>query len=193
MVWYIETMQDEIVPSNFSVVFTTDQINAVVTKCATQIQNALTSMNNTKEVVFVGILKGGAYFLCDLTRAIPFAHTIDFMQISSYGNSQSQSVIKINCSFDASKYINHIIVLVDELVDNGATLENAKEFLVKRGIKAGNIFTCVAFIKNTKYCDMVNFYGLVVPDPNLWLVGYGLDDSQHYRNCRNLYAKLSTD
>lgn len=177
------------IPEEFSLVFTSEQINLAITNCATQIKNMLLSLNNNK-VVFVGILKGCVYFLTDLTRIIDIPHSIDFMQISSYGDSQDQGSIKINCLFEPNKYIDHIIILVDELVDNGTTLENAKEFLVKRGIKSQNIFTCVTFVKKSKYCDIVNFYGLIVPDPNLWLVGYGLDDAQQYRQCQNLYSKI---
>lgn len=141
-----------------------------------------------KNVVVVCILKGASYFFVDLTRELVIPHSTYFIEASSYRDSQTQQEVEICSQIVPSKFKNKEVIILDELFDNGATINMIRNKIIDEGhVVHQNIFTCTLFKKDkeTSYPNP-DLYGVIVPD--VWLVGYGLDDNQEKRNWTYLYA-----
>lgn len=169
---------------NYLVVMDSLAINKCVDKCANYINRKF----DGQDIICVGILKGAVYFFVDLTRKITIPHSCYFIESSSYHDNQTQSECNIMSSIEPSKFLNKQVILIDELFDNGETMFQVKKAIhEKANIPLDKIFTCTAFKKNkiTKY-ESPDIFGAIVP--NVWLIGYGLDDKQKCRNYVELYA-----
>jgi len=163
---------------------TENEIRQVVKKCTNVINQKFESTN----IVMVCILKGAAYFYVDLTRELTIPHSCYFIEATSYHDSQSQTGLSIFSSIVPEKFIDKHVIIVDELFDNGETLNNIKSAIhTKANVPLEMIFTCTAFKKNkeTKY-QLPDLCGISLPD--VWVVGYGLDNKQENRHFKNLYA-----
>lgn len=171
------------VQNEWKLLLTKKEIKKCIRKCARVIQTKFTG----KDFVLTYILKGAAYFFVDLSREITIPHSIYSIEASSYHNSQTQDeqVKVFSDRIVPSKFTGKKVVLIDELYDSGKTIEQVKQTIhEKAGVPLEDIFTCTLFNKNkTKKPDL---YGIDVP--NVWLVGYGLDDNQEKRNWTYLYA-----
>lgn len=177
---YVESVETK----NWKLLLDTKDIDYYVSKCAKHIDKKF----KDKDVVIVGILKGAVYFFVDLTRKLTIPHSCYFIESSSYHDSQQQSECNIMGSIEPSKFKNKYVVLIDELFDNGETMYQVKNAIhVKADVPLDMIFTCTAFKKNkiSKY-DAPDLFGIEVP--NVWLVGYGLDDNQQKRNWLDLWG-----
>jgi hypoxanthine phosphoribosyltransferase len=133
-----------------------------------------------KDLVLVGILKGGVMFMVDLARHLSIPLDMDFMAISSYGNStESSGVVRILKDLDEPVTGKHVLI-VEDIIDTGLTLQYLVEILGKRG-PAG--LTICALLDKEKAGDKVlvpAYVGFRIPDR--FVVGYGLDYAQKYRN-----------
>ncbi len=161
------------------------EIHLIVKYCAAEIDSRFEG----QDVVVACILKGAAYFHVDLTRALTIPHSSYFIEASSYKDSQTQSdELEILSVINPEKFQGKKVVLIDELFDNGKTLSSVKAKIAEKAhIPLDDIFTCVAFKKNKETSEPApDLCGKVVPD--VWLVGYGLDDKQTKRNWTSLYA-----
>lgn len=140
----------------------------------------ITDDYNGKDLMLVSILKGSILFMADLMRAIDMPCTIDFMAVSSYGSgTKTSGVVKIIKDLD-STIEGKDILIVEDILDSGRTLSYIKEILLARNPKSIKI--CTLFDKPERreadiYADYV---GSNVP--NEFIVGYGLDYDEHYRN-----------
>lgn len=133
-----------------------------------------------KDLVLVGVLKGGFVFLADLMREITIPVDMDLIAVSSYGEStQSSGVVRIIKDMDLSVAGKHVLI-VEDLIDTGLTLSHLKDLFNTRGPKSVKI--CTAFDKpSRRKVDIdVEYEGIVVPDK--FIVGYGLDYAGKYRN-----------
>jgi hypoxanthine phosphoribosyltransferase len=133
-----------------------------------------------KELVLVGVLKGGFVFLADLMREITIPVDMDLIAVSSYGAStKSSGVVRIIKDMDLDLTGKHVLI-VEDLVDTGLTLKHLKELFNTRGPKSVRI--CTAFDKpSRRKVDIeVEYKGIEVPDK--FIVGYGLDYAGKYRN-----------
>ncbi|NLY97076.1 MAG: hypoxanthine phosphoribosyltransferase [Clostridiaceae bacterium] len=133
-----------------------------------------------KELLVVGVLKGGFIFMADLVREIRCKLQLDFISVSSYGNStESSGIVRIIKDIETNIANKHVM-LVEELIDTGLTLSHLKQLLYTR--KPASIKICTMFDKPSrrKINLEVDFIGLEVPD--YFIVGYGLDYSESYRN-----------
>jgi len=132
-----------------------------------------------RELSLVSILKGGTFFLVDLARAIEVPVTIDFFGISSYGADRHSGVVRITKDLDES-IEGRDVLLVEDIVDTGLTLGYIRRALEARG--PASLRTCVLFDRPyRRIVDLpVEYRGLELPD--LFVVGYGLDWQQKYRN-----------
>jgi len=133
-----------------------------------------------KELVLVGVLKGGFMFLADLMREITIPVDMDFISVSSYGAStKSSGIVRIIKDVDMSVADKHVLI-VEDLVDTGLTLRHLKDLFNTRGPKSVKI--CTAFDKpSRRKVDIeIEYGGIVVPDK--FIVGYGLDYAGKYRN-----------
>lgn len=128
----------------------------------------------------IGVLKGSVIFLCDLVRAMKTSVEVDFMTISSYGSStQSSGVPEIVTDLSASVE-GRDVILVEDIVDSGNTLLNLRDLILGRGAKS---FTSVALLdkpSRRKVDIKADFSCFEVGDE--FIVGYGLDYDQQYRN-----------
>jgi hypoxanthine phosphoribosyltransferase len=133
-----------------------------------------------KELVLAGVLKGGFIFLADLMREISIPVDMDFIAVSSYGEStRSSGVVRIIKDIDLDVVGKHVLI-VEDLVDTGLTLRHLKDLFNTRGPKSVKI--CTAFDKPSrrKVEIEVEYNGIEVPDK--FIVGYGLDYAGRYRN-----------
>mgnify|MGYP001093738331 FL=1 len=133
-----------------------------------------------KQVHLVCVLKGGSFFMCELAKRITVPVSIDFMSVSSYGgDTESSGVVRIVKDLDEPLKDKHVIV-VEDIVDSGRTLSYLLDMLRSRG--AADVSLCTLLDKpDRRVVDVkVDYTGFEIPDE--FVVGYGLDYDQKYRN-----------
>lgn len=133
-----------------------------------------------KDLLIIGLLKGAVNFMVDLTRAMQRPVAIDFMAVSSYGAStESSGVVRILKDLDESIEGKHVLI-VEDIVDSGLTLKYILELLGRRG--PASLRVCALLDKKARRrVDVpMHYIGFEVPD--YFVVGYGLDFDQIYRN-----------
>ncbi|NMB24082.1 MAG: hypoxanthine phosphoribosyltransferase [Firmicutes bacterium] len=133
-----------------------------------------------KDLVAVCILKGAMHFMADLTREIPIPLTIDFMAISSYGaGTKSSGVVRIIQDLDASISHRHVLI-VEDIVDSGLTLKYLMDNLESRRPASLKIATLLDKPARRAVNVTTDYNGFSIPDE--FVVGYGLDYNEKYRN-----------
>jgi hypoxanthine phosphoribosyltransferase len=135
--------------------------------------------------LLIAVLKGAFVFLADLVRAIPIPHEIDFMAVSSYGAStRSSGIVRIVKDLDLD--LEHRdVLLVEDIVDSGLTLAYLRRMLAARN--PASLEVCALLARETMpsvYRDGLRYVGFTVPAD--WLVGYGLDVAERWRNLPDL-------
>lgn len=133
-----------------------------------------------KNPIIISVLKGSFIFMADLVREIDIPCTVDFMSVSSYGSGTTSSgEVKIVKDFDQSIEGRHIII-VEDILDSGRTLSYLIQTLKARG--AASIALCTFLDKPERRVMPVevDYRGFQIPDA--YIVGYGLDYDQRYRN-----------
>lgn len=133
-----------------------------------------------KEIVLICILKGGAMFMMQLAKSITVPVTMDFMVLSSYGNELiSSGEVKIKKDLDDSIEGKHVLI-VEDIVDTGRTLSFLSTYLVKKG--AASVQICTMLDKPARRVVPVDvkYSGFEIADE--FVLGYGLDYAQKYRN-----------
>ncbi|HBI64828.1 MAG TPA: hypoxanthine phosphoribosyltransferase [Clostridiales bacterium] len=133
-----------------------------------------------RDPIIISVLKGSFIFMADLVRAIDVPCTVDFMSVSSYGSgTKSSGEVRIVKDFDNSIEGRHVIV-VEDILDSGRTLSYLMKTLKARG--AASIALCTFLDKPERRVVPVEaaYSGFRVPDA--FIVGYGLDYDQQYRN-----------
>ena len=145
-----------------------------------RIGSAISDDYKDKELIIIGILKGGFVFMADLVREINVGCKIDFMAVSSYGAStKSTGVVKITKDFDIDINDKDVLI-VEDIIDSGLTLTYIKELLNGRGAKSVKIASAFDKPSRRKVELMADYVGITVPDE--FIVGYGLDFNNKYRN-----------
>ena len=133
-----------------------------------------------KQVHLVCVLKGGSFFMCELAKRISVPVSLDFMSVSSYGSdTKSSGVVKIVKDLDDSLADKNVIV-VEDIVDSGRTLSYLLEMLKDRGPKSMKLCTLLDKPDRRVVDVKVDYTGFQIPDE--FVVGYGLDYAQKYRN-----------
>lgn len=134
-----------------------------------------------KEVHLICILKGGVFFTCELAKRLKVPVTMDFMSVSSYGNdTKSSGVVRIIKDLDEPLQGKDVLI-VEDIIDSGRTLAYLIEVLKQRGPKS--IKLCTLLDKperRVKKQVKVDYTCFSIPDE--FVVGYGLDYAQRYRN-----------
>ncbi len=133
-----------------------------------------------KDLLLVSILKGSVIFMADIMRAITIPCNIDFMAVSSYGSgSKTSGVVKIIKDLDRSIEGKDLLI-VEDILDSGRTLSYIREILMARN--PASIRICTLFDKpDRREVDLyADYIGTKVP--NEFIVGYGLDYDEYYRN-----------
>lgn len=133
-----------------------------------------------KKVHLICVLRGGSFFMCELAKRITVPVTIDFMSVSSYNDgTESSGIIKIVKDLDDSLEGKDVIV-VEDIIDSGRTLSHLMKLLSER--KPNSLHLCTLLDKPDRRVVEVNvdYTGFEIPDE--FVVGYGLDYDQMYRN-----------
>ena len=133
-----------------------------------------------KQVHLICVLKGGVFFMCELANRISVPVSMDFMSVSSYGDGTSSSgVVKIAKDLDESLEGKDVLV-VEDIIDSGRTLYYLLDILKKRNPKSMRLCTLLDKPDRRVRDVKVNYVGFEIPDE--FVVGYGLDYAQKYRN-----------
>jgi hypoxanthine phosphoribosyltransferase len=133
-------------------------------------------------ITMIGILKGSFVFMADLTRQIrpEVPLEVDFMSVSSYGTGTSSSGT-IVVEKDVEVTINgRNIIIVEDIVDSGLTLTHVHRILAEKGARSIRVATLLEKPGNSQYQGKLDYVGFQIPDS--FVVGYGLDFAQRYRN-----------
>ena len=157
------------------VLITEEEINEINSRIAEQINRDFAG----EEVVLVIILKGSIVFATDLMRKLDVPVIIDFMQASSYGVGTTSSkvvTIKLDMKTDIA---GKNVILIEDIIDSGNTLTNLKALLLKRNPKSLKIFTFLDKPDRRETEIQPDYVGAVIPDE--FVVGYGLDYAENYR------------
>ena len=153
-----------------------EEIKARVQELGDQLYDAF----HDKNPLFVGVLKGCFIFMADLVRAAQLKSELEFIGVSSYQNgTKSSGVVQI--TRDLQEDINgRDVIIVEDILDSGNTLEFLKKYLVAKGAASVTIVTLLDKPARREKASTADYAGFVVPDE--FVVGYGLDYAQQYRN-----------
>lgn len=132
-----------------------------------------------KRLVLVGLLKGSVPFMSELMKRIECDTEIDFMDVSSYAGTESQGDVRIVKDLDRSPKDDDILI-VEDIVDTGRTLKTVKKLLLSKGASSVKIVTLLDKPDRRVVEIEPDYCGFIVP--NEFVVGYGLDFNQKYRN-----------
>lgn len=133
-----------------------------------------------EEVVLIGLLRGSVIFLSDLAREIDLDAKIDFMIVSSYGNTMESSK-EVKIIKDLEEYIEgKNVIIVEDIIDTGYTLQKVVETLKLRNPKELRICTLLDKPERREVEIAVDYVGFQIPDE--FVVGYGIDYAQKHRN-----------
>ncbi len=133
-----------------------------------------------KSIHLICVLKGGAMFMCELAKKLTVPVTFDFMSVSSYGAEKvSSGVVKIIKDLDDNIEGKDVLV-VEDIIDSGRTLSYLLEILKQRGPKS--IKLCSLLDKPSRREVPIDFDYICFEVPNVYIVGFGLDSNQQYRN-----------
>ena len=133
-----------------------------------------------KDPLFVGVLSGCFVFMADLVRASQMKSELEFIAVSSYQNA-TESSGRVQINYDLRQDITgRDIIVVEDILDSGNTLAYLKEYLLNRGAASVNIVTLLDKPSRRQKAIYADIVGFEVPDE--FVVGYGLDYAQRYRN-----------
>ncbi|MDD2446913.1 MAG: hypoxanthine phosphoribosyltransferase [Tissierellia bacterium] len=145
-----------------------------------ELGNEITNDYKGKDLVVIGILKGAVIFMSELVKNIDLPITMDFMSVSSYGKSSiSTGEVRIIKDLDFSVEGKDLLI-VEDIIDTGLTLNYLSELLEKRGANRVRICTLLDKPERRTVGVRVDYLGFEVPDE--FVVGYGLDYAELYRN-----------
>jgi len=137
-----------------------------------------------RDPLLVGVLKGAFVFMSDLARAITIPVEFDFMAVSSYGSStRTSGVVRIVKDLDLDLAGRHVL-LVEDIVDSGLTLSYLRKNLLARN--PASLAVCALLVRDELVIDESDLTYIGFRIPPQWVVGYGLDAGERYRNLRDV-------
>lgn len=160
-----------------SVLVSEDELKEIVERLARQIEN---DYKDEEKVVLIGVLKGSAVFMTDLMRAIHIPTEIDFMKVSSYGDSSvSSGNVNIILDLNRPKLSTENIIIVEDIVDSGRTLKYLVAYLKNKGAKTVRTVTLLDKPGRREVDFNPEYIGKKIE--NKFVIGYGLDYAENYR------------
>ena len=158
------------------VLLTEEEVNKRISEVAAQIS----SDYKGRPVHLICILKGGVFFTCELAKRLDLEVSLDFMSVSSYGSGvKTSGVVKIMKDLDIALE-GYDLLIVEDILDSGMTLDYIIEMLQGRNPKSVKICTLLDKPERRKVNLKADYFGFTVPDE--FVVGYGLDYDERYRN-----------
>jgi hypoxanthine phosphoribosyltransferase len=165
-----------------SIVLTTEQIDTRIREIAAQIDTDYASAE--KPVLMVGVLKGAVMVMADLARAVSIPVEFDFMAVSSYGSgTKSSGVVRIIKDLDLD-LAGRDVLIVEDILDSGLTLSWLIKNLKSRNPKSIEVMTMMRKPDAAKIEVPAKYIGFDIP--NEFVVGFGLDYAEKYRNLREV-------
>ena len=159
-----------------NVMITQEQISKRAAEIAREIEKDFCG----QQIVLVGILRGAVMWMVDIMKNVDLDMVIDFMSVSSYGSStKSSGIVKINKDLDTDIEGTNVII-IEDIVDSGTTLNYLKGYFENRDAKTVKICTLLDKPEGRRVEIDVDYIGFTVDDR--FIVGYGLDYDQKYRN-----------
>ena len=151
-----------------------------------KIGNQITKEYEGKLPILIGILNGSFLFLADLVKHINIHCEIDFFKLSSYGDEKiSTGEVKMLKELNADINERHIIV-VEDIVDSGLSIKFIQELLANHNPASVKIASLLVKPDSLKYKVKIDYIGFEIP--NEFVIGYGLDYAQKFRNLNSIYA-----
>ena len=159
-----------------SILLSEKQLEKIVNSIAKMIEKDY----NGKEFIMIGLLKGSVAFMADLMKKVDLDFAIDFIEASSYGSgTESSGKVKIKSEGTIPVEGKHILV-VEDIIDSGNTLNFVCNYLVTKGAKSVRVATLCDKPSRRKIPFTPDYVGAEIPDE--FIVGYGLDYDEKYRN-----------
>ena len=145
-----------------------------------EIANELYAKFASEEVVFVCTLKGAVFFACDLLKKYKGDARIEFLRVSSYEGESSTGKINLKLPLNAEKINGKNVVIVEDIVDTGYTLDYITDYV--KNMHPKSLITCTLLDKKARRKVEIepDYCGFAIDD--LFVIGYGLDYDQKYRN-----------
>ena len=157
--------------------YSKEELKEIVTRLGNQISEDY----KDKKLVLVSVLKGSVIFMADLMRAIKIPCVIDFMSVSSYGaGTKTSGVVKIIKDLDTDVVEGADLLIVEDILDSGVTLDYLMKILSARNPSSIKICTLLDKPERRKAPIKADYAGAQIPDA--FVVGYGLDYDEKYRN-----------
>ena len=166
-----------------SVLITADEIREKTAELAVEVgKDYADRCSGPNDLLLVGVLKGAVMFMTDIARALPVPVQLEFMAVSSYGSATSSSgVVRILKDLDRDIAGRHVLI-VEDIIDSGLTLSWIRSNLESRSPASVEICTLLRKPEVAKVEIDVRYVGFDIP--NEFVVGYGLDYAEQYRNLR---------
>lgn len=162
------------------VLLTEEQIQGKLAELATQV----VADYEGREVVLVGVLKGAVMVMADFARHLPMHVSMDWMAVSSYGAStRSSGVVQIRKDLDTDITGKHVLI-VEDIIDSGLTLSWLLENFASRGAESVEVLALLRKPDAMKVEVDCRYVGFDIP--NDFVIGYGLDYAERYRNLRDV-------
>lgn len=140
----------------------------------------------TKLPIFIGILNGSFMFMSDLMKNININCEIDFFKLSSYGDEKiSSGRVKLVKDLNADITDRHLII-VEDIVDSGLSIKYVSEMIQSHNPASVKVVTLLLKPESLKYEVKIDYIGFKIP--NKFVIGYGLDYAQKYRNLSSIYV-----
>ena len=163
-------------PNLGEVVVPADQLRSRIA----ELGEAITADYSDRPPLLVGVLKGAFTFMADLARSIDLPIEFDFMAVSSYGSSTKTSgVVRIVKDLDIDLAGRHVLV-VEDIIDSGLTLNYLRRNLAARG--PASVEVCALLVRDGRQADDLDLRYIGFRIPPAFVVGYGLDVGERYRN-----------
>ena len=163
-----------------SVLITEQQINEKIRELAKQVSDDYPERGDRDDLVLVAVLKGAVMFMTDLSRALTVPVQMEFMAVSSYGSATSSSgVVRILKDLDRDIAGRHVLI-VEDIIDSGLTLSWLLKNLQSRSPASLEVCTLLRKPDAVKVEVPVRYVGFEIP--NEFVVGYGLDYAERYRD-----------
>ena len=158
------------------ILFSEDELAAMVSRVAGEINRDYAG----KDILLVGLLKGSAVFITDLMRKIDIPCSLDFMLVSSYGRStKSSGMVNVKKDLDEDIEGRHVLI-VEDIIDSGNTLSAVLELLTSRDPASLKLVSLLSKPSRREKEIIIDYLGTEIED--LFVVGYGLDYAEKYRN-----------
>jgi hypoxanthine phosphoribosyltransferase len=165
----------------FTPLLTEEQIQARIAELGAQ----LTTDYQGTVPVFIGVLNGSFLFMSDLIKCVELDCEIDFFKLSSYGDEKLSAgkvrmLKELNCDVN-----NRDIIIVEDIVDSGLSVKYIEDLFAEKNPNSMKVVSLLVKPKSLKYNVKIDYIGFNIPSE--FVIGYGLDYAQKYRNLRSVY------